>query len=548
MSSFHGTHLSRALVPLFLGGALSLASARPAAPQKAASPASAPVSPLLLIGAGLGGFVLGAALGAALKKAPAQAEEPRDPVFGLAPSALAVVDSKERLLRTNPAWHALLGTQPSENESLAPLLHPDDIAPVRIGLLSIFDGETPTFERASRFFRPDGTLVTAHLSARKQGDKPKPESVLIGLSDATELSVATRELEGARAAIRSLYDVMAGDKSADLDAKMKSLLAMGCGRLELPIGALARLTHTEDGNQALETVFVQSPDRRVRPALRVPYGDTSSEGRLLGLDLLPSVTDWRDTPCIASNQGLTYIGTPIEVNGQWFGMLSFSSTETGRKGFDASEVELLGLMAQWIGSEIEREEAHKELERQQNEVLAANLKLEQLATIDPLTEAKNRRAFNDKLEEEWSRATRYGTPLSLVLFDVDKFKSYNDTYGHPAGDGVLKLVALTMMAAVRTTDFFARYGGEEFALILPNTDTSGAIILAERLRARIEGAPWKERPVTASFGVSTLYEDMKKPENLTKAADEALYASKERGRNRVTHISEVMPAEVEAEV
>lgn len=544
MLSFHRTHLPRALVPLFLGGALSLASARPATPQKSASPA--PVSPLLLVGASLGGFVLGGLLGAALKKAPAvQSETPRDPVFGLAPSALAVVDVKERLLRTNPAWHALLGTQSqhSENEALAPLLHPDDLAPVRIGLLSIFDGETPAFEHETRFFRPDGTLVTAHLSARKQGEKSKPDSVLIGLSDATELADATRELEGARAAIRSLYDVMAGDKSADLDAKMKSLLSMGCGRLELPIGALSRLTRTEGGREALETLFVQSPDRRVRPALILPYGEASSEGRLLGLDLLPSVTDWRDTPCIASNQGLTYIGTPIEVNGAWFGMLSFSSTETTRRGFDASEVELLGLMAQWISSEIERDEAHKELERQQNEVLAANIKLEELATIDPLTEAKNRRAFNEKLEEEWSRSTRYGTPLSLLLLDVDKFKSYNDTFGHPAGDAALQQVALVMRAAIRTTDFFARYGGEEFALILPNTDTNGALVLAERLRARIEAAPWKERPVTASFGVATLYEDMKKPEHLTSAADEALYASKERGRNRVTHIAELAPVE-----
>ena len=139
-------------------------------------------------------------------------------------------------------------------------------------------------------------------------------------------------------------------------------------------------------------------------------------------------------------------------------------------------------MAEWVGGEIERENARAALAQQQRDLLAANGKLESLATHDGLTEAKNRRAFNEKLAEEWSRAIRYGTPLSLVMFDVDKFKSYNDTYGHQAGDGVLKLLARTVMGLVRGTDFFARYGGEEFALILPNTDAEGALILAERLR------------------------------------------------------------------
>ena len=177
--------------------------------------------------------------------------------------------------------------------------------------------------------------------------------------------------------------------------------------------------------------------------------------------------------------------------------------------------------------------------QQQRELLAANGKLESLATHDGLTGAKNRRAFNEKLAEEWSRAGRYGTPLSLVLFDVDKFKSYNDTFGHQAGDGVLKLLARTVTGLVRGTDFFARYGGEEFVLILPNTDAEGAYILAERLRERVENAAWKERPVTASFGIASIDETMACGEDLVESADGALYQSKERGRNRVTVAGEV---------
>ncbi len=527
--------VSRFLLPLFLGASWSLAHAQ-------AHSRPTPVAPLplpLLVGAGLGGLVIGGLLGASLRKKPLTFLAPRETTFELSPLPLCEVDASERITRENDAWSALLGTLPAPDAAFAPPLHPDDLSSVRAGLLSIFEGESKHFEAMARFFRPDGGLVTARLCARALGEDRRPGKLLVGLQDASELSQARHELDGARAAIRALYEVMAGDKSADLNSKIKSLLALGCGRLELPVGALSRLTRLDEGTVGLETVWVQSPDRRVRPALRLGRGDDSTEGRLLGLASLPSPSAWRGAPCVASQDEVTYLGAPIEVNGEWFGMLSFASLDTDRGGFDASEVELLGLMAQWVGGEIEREEARAALEVSQLEMRAANRKLEELATIDPLTEAKNRRAWNEKIAEEWSRATRYGTPLSLVLLDVDKFKSYNDTFGHQAGDEVLRQVARVAHSAIRVTDFFARYGGEEFALVLPNTDAEGALVLAERLRAGIEGAPWKERGVTASFGVATLDGDMKSSDDLMRAADEALYGAKERGRNRVLHAREM---------
>ncbi len=532
--------LSRFLLPLFLGVGWSLAYAQTRAPKAASAPSSALP---LIVGASLCALVVGGLAGASLRKSSGAQKQESDSTFDFSPSPLCEMNASERIERENSSWSALLGTSPATQTTLFPSLHPDDVAPVRAGLLALFEGEGAVFETPARFFRPDGALVTTHLEARTVGKGRRPERILIGLQDASELSEAKRELDGARAAIRALYQVMAGDKTADLNSKIKSLLALGCGRLELPFGALSRLTTFDDDDApGLETVWVQSPDRRVRPALALRRGDDSLEGRLLGLPLLPPAAAWRGVPCIASQQGATYLAAPVEVNGQWFGMLSFSSLDTTRSGFDASETELLGLMAQWVGSEIEREEARTALEASQREMAEANRKLELLATIDPLTEAKNRRAWNEKLAEEWSRATRYGTPLSLVLLDVDKFKTYNDSFGHQAGDGVLRQVARTAQNAIRVTDFFARYGGEEFALVLPNTDAEGALILAERLRAGIEGAPWKERPVTASFGVATLDGDMKSSDDLTRAADEALYGAKERGRNRVVHMREMTVA------
>jgi len=181
------------------------------------------------------------------------------------------------------------------------------------------------------------------------------------------------------------------------------------------------------------------------------------------------------------------------------------------------------------------EEARAALEIKQAALEEANLRLDALATTDGLTGVKNRRAFGEKLAEEITRSTRYGPPLSLLLLDVDKFKQYNDTFGHPAGDEVLKTVARLLLEQARATDFVARYGGEEFTLVLPDTGAEGAVVMAERLRAVLEAAPWAQRAVTASFGAATLSREINTDTALIGAADRALYDSKENGRNRVTH-------------
>jgi diguanylate cyclase (GGDEF)-like protein len=167
--------------------------------------------------------------------------------------------------------------------------------------------------------------------------------------------------------------------------------------------------------------------------------------------------------------------------------------------------------------------------------------LELLATTDGLTGVQNHRAFQETLMGEVARAYRYRMPLALIMVDVDHFKQYNDTFGHPAGDQVLRTVARLLREHSRTTDVVARYGGEEFAILLPSTDQEGALAQAERLRATIAAAAWPKRAVTASFGVATLGLDDYPPDGdaapgtlLIMAADGALYQSKTQGRNRVS--------------
>jgi len=173
------------------------------------------------------------------------------------------------------------------------------------------------------------------------------------------------------------------------------------------------------------------------------------------------------------------------------------------------------------------------LESQKRELERANAELAALATTDGLTGLHNHRAFQERLAEEALRAARYGAPLSLVLLDVDNFKQYNDAYGHPAGDTVLKTVAGFMQEGMRETDLVARYGGEEFTLLLPMTDLAGAAAFAQRLKSAIESHPWPVRAVTASFGVASLWLGEESGSGMLSRADEAMYRSKAAGGNQI---------------
>ena len=213
-------------------------------------------------------------------------------------------------------------------------------------------------------------------------------------------------------------------------------------------------------------------------------------------------------------------------------------------------VEITGRFFHWKGRDVhiaairditERRQAEEKILEQQKQLEAANARLEVLSVIDPLTELFNRRAFDERLTAEISHAARHKKPLSLVLVDIDHFKAYNDTFGHPAGDEILQQLAQILATHSRGTDFAARYGGEEFILILPDTGVEGALFYSERFRRVIEEAEWPRRNITASFGVTT-FEPDSSPRielQLVTEADQALYYSKNTGRNRVTHVSQL---------
>jgi diguanylate cyclase (GGDEF)-like protein len=160
-----------------------------------------------------------------------------------------------------------------------------------------------------------------------------------------------------------------------------------------------------------------------------------------------------------------------------------------------------------------------------------------LTTVDGLTQIYNKRYFMEVLEREISRSHRYGRELSLIMFDIDHFKNVNDTYGHLAGDHVLKHLASVIKQRIRREDIMARYGGEEFAIILPEIDNYNSRQFAEKIRRLVEKTVFKFEdtviPVTISIGVATSNVDTNAPEEFIKLSDENLYEAKRRGRNCV---------------
>jgi len=201
--------------------------------------------------------------------------------------------------------------------------------------------------------------------------------------------------------------------------------------------------------------------------------------------------------------------------------------------WEAAELDVLSRLATQLAIAIQQSQLYQRLQ-------GMNRQLEHLATHDGLTEVANRRSFDIQLIQEWNRLLRVQKPLSLIMCDIDHFKPYNDTYGHPAGDVCLQAVAEAIAQVVkRPGDLVARYGGEEFAVVLPGTDQAGAEAIAQAIQQGIadlnlfHGASPIGQRITLSLGIaSTIPSRDRAPQVLVDAADAALYQAKHQGRDR----------------
>lgn len=261
---------------------------------------------------------------------------------------------------------------------------------------------------------------------------------------------------------------------------------------------------------------------------------------LIDPDNLLVVEDASQDPRFASNLLVTgephirfYAGAPLVTkNGEALGTLCVLDRRP--RNLDEHALEALRCLARQVMAQLELRKSLNTLENCREELVRLNAKSASQGVIDELTQLRNRHAFEEALNSEWERTFRYSTPLSLLMIDVDHFKSFNDEFGHTAGDQALCQVAQILNGTARLCDMVARSGGEEFAVILPATDSKGALQIAERIRARIETEIWPHRGLTVSIGVAN-YTNQLGADALLKLAGQALRHAKDQGRNRVAH-------------
>jgi diguanylate cyclase (GGDEF)-like protein/PAS domain S-box-containing protein len=238
------------------------------------------------------------------------------------------------------------------------------------------------------------------------------------------------------------------------------------------------------------------------------------------------------TDLLAQRQIRGNLVVPILQGEKLWGLL-IANQCSGPRQWQQLEIDLLKQLATQVGIAIQQSEIYQQLQ-------AANQELQRLASLDSLTQIANRRRFEEYLDQEWRRMAREGAPLSLILCDIDFFKTYNDTYGHLAGDECLRQVAKAISHAVeRPADLVARYGGEEFAVILPNTKAEKAIQVAEKIRSKVQAlriahtSSQLRQHVTLSLGVASIVPGDDFSTILVAAADRALYQAKAKGRDAV---------------
>lgn len=296
-------------------------------------------------------------------------------------------------------------------------------------------------------------------------------------------------------------------------------------RIELGSKGSIALFHSENGtllsrypyvDQAIGTQQSNAPWLKEK-ALFGPYTYTSPFDGTLRLSAYQKNHAYPFTVLAAVSQS--------EALSNWLQELRFRVVGT------VILVAMIGTLGWRLAGELRRREA-------------VEAELSVLASTDGLTGLANRRTFDRHLDTEWLRASREGTPVSLLMIDVDRFKTYNDHYGHPAGDECLRKLAILLVQAVhRPNDLVARYGGEEIAVLLPNTDKSGAVRVAERIRTQVEALALRHEGnppsnvLTISIGSVTRSPAQERPRiassELVSLADKALYEAKLNGRNRV---------------
>lgn len=423
--------------------------------------------------------------------------------FHNAAVGMALVGPDGRFLRVNRSLCDLVG-YPEDmllRRTFQDITHPDDVDADLSLLQQLIRGEVETYRMEKRYFHRDGRVIWVLLSVssvRNAGGEL--EFVISQMKDITERKLVEDALRSTTARLTAVVmnlqaGVLVQDENSHVVLANQTFCEMfglellpaqlvGAGCVDVLEEASRRLPDPEQFMQRIHELLTErgtanGEELRLR------------DGRILERD------------CV-----------PIFANGVYFGQL-------------------------WSHRDVTRSHLTRvRLEQQAGQLQQANANLKRQATTDDLTGLANRRALHKRLFLEWKRAARSGGCLCLVMMDLDFFKAFNDTFGHQAGDTVLRRTAALLQLQTRAGDLAARYGGEEFAIVLSAASLDEARVFTERFRHAIESADWPLRSITASFGVACTEPSKTQSAetgttSLIAQADAALYEAKLTGRNRV---------------
>jgi two-component system cell cycle response regulator len=374
-----------------------------------------------------------------------------------------------------------------------------------------------------------GVVVADRLEPVPFGDEE--ERLLVALSTeilrAADAERLMMDMKRARDEKERFYDAIERlNRTTKPLEVFDATLEVARGMVPVDFGAVTLVE--EGGGKARHRIArVLGAERATEKLEGLEFGDDAglvASAVRLGASLPGTELDVAKAPVFDRATRLRGLGSlkviPLRTAQQVLGTVVLGAARPGAYGRDA--VRQLEVVAMQAADSIYRARLFEQTER--------------LATTDGLTGLTNHRTFQGRLDEHLAQAQRYGKKLSLILCDIDHFKSVNDLHGHPTGDLVLKGVARTLAKEARTTDVVARYGGEEFAVVMPETDAEGALVIAERIRDRVGKLVFDSDrgrlQITMSLGIATFPEDAAKKADLVERADGCLYRAKRSGRNR----------------
>lgn len=342
-----------------------------------------------------------------------------------------------------------------------------------------------------------------------------------------------KNMSSSEKVIRQLYEIT-HSYELGFEAQMQKILKMGLERFDLDIGILSKI------NGDVYTVEHCAVPDGVELASGVQFDLNATYCHITCLANTPTALEhvgesdrYASHPAYQAFGLESYIGMPIKLKGEVYGTLNFSSATPRERQFKSVDIDALQLITSWIENELVRQ-------KQEQQLKALNLVLEQEAYQDSLTSVPNRRAMFKHVIADLNRLSREKGQGTLAILDVDFFKKVNDTYGHQTGDEVLIEIASTLESSKRDYDFLARFGGEEFILWLPNSTLSTGEYVATRVKKAIEKLLICNISVTVSIGLThynstefTALNKSKVLDQLISEADQALYDAKSSGRNCV---------------